>query len=146
MNLGDAFPINYRDQFAHRSIAAGSVFYMHVTDTIPPKVKFFVVAATTGDFAGIVYINSNNNAPPHLASLQVPISRASNVYLHYDSYADCSRVYRWPFGMLRQRVSDDPTSHVGSLDPVCLQCCLGALSSARTISMSVKREFGLLIR
>lgn len=60
MSLSDAFPENYRKDFAQRNLKIGSVIRVYVKDTDPPKEKRFILVGQSYDnllFATIFIIN-----------------------------------------------------------------------------------------
>jgi hypothetical protein len=69
---------------------------------------------------------------------------AGREYLDYDSFADCSQIYKKEFNDLRNQLIDNPSIHIGQLSQKDIESVLKLIKSARTISIKTKREFNLL--
>ena len=110
MSLSDAFPENYRKDFAQRNLKIGSVIRVYVKDTDPPKEKRFILVGQSYNkllFAAI-FINSdiNPNVFPtqELKDLNFLLLAKERSYLDHDSYADCSNIQKrnadWLFDII----------------------------------------------
>lgn len=129
----------------------GSVIYEFVTDTIPPKKKFYIIVGRTSDnlLLSTVYINSNiyekRFPTEELKKLHVKISASNNTFLDYDSYVDCSRMQQKKYDNVKKCVDDGGEfGYYNSLIPEELQEIISTIKSAPTINNYTKKRFGFI--
>jgi hypothetical protein len=147
--LGDAFPEEFRKQFAETNLTIGSVIKTFVTDTTPPKIKRFVILGISADklAIGTLYINSeiNPNLFPtvELKNLHLKLVKENREYLDHDSFLDCSKVYEKEYEDLLAVLQQDASCLIGQLSTDDLKLVKKTVKEARTIPVRTKKKFGL---
>lgn len=151
MPLSDSFPEDFRKEFAARNLKIGSVIRVFMKDTKPPKEKRFIIVGQSSDqlmFASI-FINSEINikifASQELKDLHLELTAADRDYLDHDSYADCSNLKKQDAAGLLKIINDDPSRILGNVSETDLREIKVRIKSARTISHSIKKQFGLFL-
>ncbi|QPH41604.1 hypothetical protein [Pedobacter endophyticus] len=151
MSLSEAFPEDFRADFAKQKLKIGSVIRVFVQDTNPPKEKRFILIGQSYDklmFASI-YINSEINPnvfhSAELRSLNVELIAADREYLDHDSYADCSMIFKRNADWLLHLIKSDPSKIIGELSAEDLKEISSRIKSARTITVAEKKTFGLFL-
>ena len=135
-------------------ISVGAVIFQYVSDTKPPKNKYYIVVGINEQseevLVGTIYINSEVNPyhrnNPKTGALQVPITASENTFLHHDSFIDCSSIYPKRYEDVLKCVSDG-TGRYGyhnNVSEELLSEVISKLRSAPTISAHVKRSFGII--
>ena len=148
--IGPLFPRAEREKFADRNLKIGAVLKMFVPETKPPKPKRFIVVglSTNSILVATIYINTeiNPNLFPteDLWNLHLELKVSGKEYLEYDSFADCSQIYKKEFNDLRNELIDDPSIHIDQLSQTDIENVQNLIRSARTISIKTKSEFNLL--
>lgn len=149
-SFGSLFPNSAKEDFSNRAIHPGSVFKIHVTSTMPPKVKRLVVLAISGDNACVGYLFLNSRINPNvfptagLRSLHLPFEAASRDYLDHDSYLDCSDIKDMDLDELKKIISRDPNQHIGELNDTDLKTAKETVKNAPTISKKQKEKYDLI--
>jgi hypothetical protein len=150
MALSDFFPDAFRKEFSERVLLErGVVIRTHVTDTHPPKIKFFVVLGATKDkiVFGFLLINSQINPhifrDPQIRSWHIPIKAADYGFLSHDSFVDCTQFFEKDCLSLLEKISDSPSIVVGKLSETDFEAVRNAFKSTSTIAANDKRRFGL---
>lgn len=149
MSLSDSFPENFRNEFAQRNLKIGSVIRVYVEDTNPPKEKRFILVGQSFDklMFATIFINSeiNPNVFPNkeLRDLNLKLIASERPYLDHDSYADCSNIKKRDASWLLSVIGDDPTKVIGELTEADLGEIRLRIKSARTITPTIKKTFGL---
>lgn len=148
--LSDAFPDEYKKQFAERSLTIGTVLRMFVEDTNPPKHKFFIVIGFTEEQVGlgVVYINSvinpNRFSTKELQELNLPLIADERKLVDRDCWIDCSKIFEKATDVIYEKIEKNPESVRGELSPDELKQVQIKLMSARTISPKTKKRFGYM--
>lgn len=148
--LGDSFPNSFRRDYSNRNIKAGTVLRTLVLDTKPPKIKRFIIigVSSDGNSIGIVYINTeiNPNVFPtkELKDLHLPIDKDDRGIVDYLSYIDCSRIYERDKKKINELVANDPRILIGELTQQEKGSVISKLASARTISLVIKKKYGVV--
>ena len=131
-------------------IAVGSVIRQFVTDTTPPKVKYFIIIGIDGNTIalGTVFINSKINSyfydNPELLQLQIPISSSEYPILSWDSFIDCSDINTRKISEVLDCLDNDPrTGYCFSVTAEKLREIHTALDKSRKIPVHVKKKFGI---
>lgn len=151
MSLSDCFPENYRKEFAERNLKIGSVIRVYVKDTNPPKEKRFILVGQSYDklIFATIFINSeiNPNIFPtqELRDLNIELTAADRSYLDHDSYADCSNISKRNADWLLAVINNDPKNVIGEVSEADLKEIKVRIKSARTITPSIKKTFGLFL-
>lgn len=130
-------------------LVVGSIIFEHVTDTIPPKEKYYIVVGTSSDqlLLGTVYINSTINPQvfhtQRLRDLHIPISPSDNPFLSHDSFVDCSRINEKPVEKVTACLDsgNNKYGYYGGLDPRSLHEVLSTLQNAPTIKKAIKDKY-----
>ena len=147
--LSDAFPEDFRKQFVDRTLQVGTVLRMYVTDTNPPKTKFFVVIGYSEDkiALGVVYINTeiNPNVFPteELKRLHIPLTPDERGLVETNCHIDCSKIYEKPVEHINELVAANPEYVRGQLNERETGMILATVFSARTVPRVVKRKFDI---
>ncbi len=68
---------------------------------------------------------------------------AGRPYLSHDSFADCSKVYEKDFDEILKVLENDASSLLGELSADDLRLVRQTIKTARTISVRVKKKYGL---
>jgi hypothetical protein len=119
--LGDSFPENIQRKFADTRIKPGSVVKFEVPDTIPPKIKYFIILGADGDniMVATVFINSHINpnifTSEKLKKLHYKLEVVNYNFLEYDSYVDCSDVRERKIENIKNEILNNPAVHQGDL-------------------------------
>lgn len=152
-SLGDHFPNAAREAFGARAVAVGSVLRSKVEDTRPPKYKFYVVMGQNDDTGtttlAVVYVNTHINTrifdTPDKQAMHVPMVAASleGIFDH-DCFADCSQLFEKSADTLSKLVANDPQIVRGTLPAEQVALLRRTAASARTISVRIKKRYGLL--
>ncbi len=127
----------------------GVVIRTQVTETHPPKVKYFVVLGVTKDKVvfGFLLINSQINPnifrDPLIRSWHIPIRAANDDFLTHYSYVDCTQFFEKDCAVLLETVKDMPRTVVGKLSDSDFEAVKRAFKATTTIATNDKRRFGL---
>ncbi len=148
--LGDSFPEEDRRKFAEQNLKAGSVLRALVTETNPPKIKRFIVVSLSADkiMLATLFINSQINlnmfTTEELKRLQVRLEKtAERSYIDFDSFADCSKIYEREVSAVIESIIKDTGMLLGQIGPADLDVLKQTVRSARTVSLSLKKKYGL---
>ncbi len=119
--LGDFLPVEIKTVLAESSIKQGTVVRCFVKNTNPPKEKIFVILGldNAGHFIGAVFINTNVNFyiinNQELLDLQYPIKCCEHNFLKYDSFIDCSKLMKFEFQYIKEKLIENPGCMLGTL-------------------------------
>ncbi|MEP7168117.1 MAG: hypothetical protein ABI855_01980 [Bacteroidota bacterium] len=150
-NLGDAFPEEFKKDFAARNLKPGSVIRCFVFDTKPPKEKRFVILAFSFDkiALGTLYINSEINPnlfrTEELRKLHLKFEIENRPYLEHDSYIDCSDIYEKSFEEIKQILTNNSKALLGELNEKDFKLVSDTVKSAKTITPALKKKFGVFL-
>lgn len=117
-SLSDLFP---KQQYAQLNIKRGTVFFMHVNFTNPPKEKFCMVIDCTSnsDKVALVVINTVPNQNVYrtqaLISLHYKITKSDYPFLKHDSYVDCANLVEFDKTTLYDGAVANPNSLKGEI-------------------------------
>lgn len=93
--LGDFFPPSEKECHISRNLVPGCVIRIHCTFTLPPKIKFLVVAHVTKNPLLFV-INSEISEfvqlRSYLLDCQILLPASEYEFLDHDSYLDCGQI------------------------------------------------------
>jgi hypothetical protein len=148
--LGDSFPEEFRRRFAEKNLKVGSVIRAIVKDTTPPKTKRFILIGISGDKLAVATLYLNTEINPNvfttneLRNLHLKMEAIGRSYLSHDSFADCSKVYEKEFAEILKVLESDASSILGELNAADLDQVKQTVKIARTISVHVKKKYGLL--
>lgn len=146
--LSEVLPSELLNTRQFNKIEVGTVLRM-MSNTRPPKVKFFVVIGTHENniALGTVYINSNINTTvnysAYLQALHHQITPDDYDFLSHNSYIDCSGIYERDLSEILQAVNYDNKRIVGYLNTTDLDLVKRNLIQSNTIKGKIKRRFGL---
>lgn len=142
--LGDSFPENFKKKFSSDNVKQGAVLKTFSNHTNPPKEKRYVIVGIKGNSVGIVFINTDNNAPPKLQQFQKPIPRLKNEkILDWDSFIDCSKIYEEELEDLRKKLEENPKVHLGDISTSDLSGIITLVKSSPNIDDKALEKFGL---
>lgn len=142
--LGDNFPDAFKKAYSIRALNPGSVIRTHSNHTKPPKEKRFIIAGVKGNSIGVVYINSENSAPPKLQSFQKSIIRENReAYLDRDSFVDCSKIYEYELEDLKRLVERNPEINLGIISTADLLDVIYLLQNSPNTDDKTLDKFGL---
>lgn len=150
MSLSASFPEDFRNEFAKRNLKIGAVIRLFVTDTNPPKQKLLILIGQSFDklYFATVFINSEINPnvfrTQELKDLNFLLKASEKNYLKHDSFADCSGIAKRPIDWLQQTLTDYPAAVIGQLSAADLREIHTRIKAARTISVAIKKLFGLI--
>lgn len=95
MQFGDALSSADKLKYVRQSLIPGRILHLHCTFTTPPKNKFLVLASVEPTSLMFV-INSQIShwleTRPDLRDRQVTIRQTDHLYLHRDSFLNCTEV------------------------------------------------------
>lgn len=150
MSLSEFFSDSQKADLANitfEKLEVGTIFFMPVQDTSPPKSKYFIVVGKNNDsccFASI-YINSEINVKinysQELRNLHIPLLQELNPFLNHDSYANCSTIHEKDYTSI---VADHMKIVDGVVHPDTFRIILDTLKNAKTISKRLKERYGLI--
>jgi len=147
--LGDGFPQEYKDSFAIRNVKERAVIRAFVPNTNPPKEKRFILVAVKYDklvFA-TVFINTEINAnifkDADTRQLHLPFDTADREYLDHPSFVDCSQLILRDKAWLEKILGEDNSRLIGEVSEDDFTLIKKTIKSAKTISVSNKKNFGL---
>jgi hypothetical protein len=123
----------------------GSVIRLKVTDTNPPKTKWFVIVGQAGDQYAIVYINTGLRwVPPDLQGSQLPIIEKDCPFLDHDSHIDCGDLREKPAKKIDSLHKEDPSIFKGILPAPQLRAVQELIKKAKSIAPALKKKYGLV--
>jgi hypothetical protein len=130
----------------------GCIIFDRVTDTKPPKDKYFIIVGVTSDELALatVYINTDINPnifrTQRLRDLHVTIPRDENPFLSWDSFVDCSMIHEKSVQVVKDCLdSNNPRyGYISNVDPITLELVTRTVTAAFTIPMAQKSKFSLL--
>jgi len=129
-------------------IDIGTVIKLHVTDTTPPKTKYFIIVGFSNDKVSLaaIYINSNINENVNycdtLKQLQIIVPQNDHSFLKWDSYADCSKINEKNRSDIERACNEKSDICVGCIVPEKLTEIITTIRHATTIKGKVKNKFG----
>lgn len=150
MSLGEAFPDNFKREFANRQLKPGVVIKAFVDDTNPPKEKRFIVVGTNSDSneAAVIFINSelrlHANWNITFKNAQKLLKSDNREFLDKDSYVDCARLYKKNLRSLKENLKENPGLIIGNLSENDEKLIFGTLSGSQLLSTKEKRKFNLI--
>lgn len=124
----------------------GSVIRTQVTDTTPPKIKWFIIVGEADGDLAIVYINTDPRiqAPTaELQGLQLPLIEKECPFLEYDSHVDCSDLREKKVKGIEKLLQQDPKRLKGILTPSKLKEVQDLIKKAKSVSPFHKKKYGL---
>lgn len=147
--LGDLFPPEWRAERASQQLQPGAVLRTLVTDTTPPKIKRWVVVATSADtlLLGLVYINSEINPnifPAQDRHLHVPMVPDARGLVEKPCFADCSVLHTMSLAKAQALLTEDAVCLLGHLAEHELGHFQQTVAGSRRMSTVEKRRFGLI--
>lgn len=144
--LGDSFPSEFREDFCDRCLVRGAVLRARVEETIPPKIKLFVIWGsdkTTHQLA-VSFINSKMTSIRWLQTLEHPLLVSNNSFLIHDSFLECHRIYEKDLTKIRELLKAESEIFLGNLSPADLSAAERMISAAKTIEPKLKRKYGFI--
>jgi len=146
--LGDQFPPKYREDFCKSHLIKGAVLKTYVEETVPPKIKLFVIWGMEESFnkIGVSFINSDIAYIRNkwLRDLQHPLLSRNNPFLTRDSFLDCSRIYEKNFKVVRDLFIEDIDIFLGNISHGDLLASEDIIRNAKTIELKLKRRYGFI--
>lgn len=137
---------------SHQSqqLVVGTVIRSFVTDTTPPKYKYWIIVGVTAEEVELatVYINTRPNdfilRNPTLSEAQFPITADSRRLVEYNCYANCSELKRKGAADIQQLIDEHPEYVRGELYPEEIDHMLKLVRESPNISNRDKRRFGII--
>lgn len=122
------------------------MFRLFAPETTPPKIKRFILLAfdEKAESAAILFINTEILRNPYIKALQYPIKASEKPFISHDSFIDCSHLYERDLAPLRRVFIDDLGIYLGALSSQDLKAMSALVQTAKTISPTLKRKYGLL--
>lgn len=149
-NLGDFFSKDLKEQLASHNFKTGAVLRYHIEFTNPPKIKRLVVVGFDAQkvlFASVL-INTEINPKifpnPALKDLHFELDVANRPYLDHTSFVNCAEIFEQEVEIVRNKLVEQVNTHVGELSEQDLAAVLEKIRGAKTISLKLKRKYGLL--
>jgi hypothetical protein len=146
--LGDQFPSQIREDFCKRNLIRGAVLRAHTEETVPPKIKLFVVwgLEESLDQIGVSFINSEIKSikSPRLQALQHPLLSKNNPFLIHDSFLECSRIYEKNLKVVRGLLMANSEVFLGNISPEDLLAAEKIIGNASTIEEKLKKRYGFI--
>lgn len=133
------------------NVSIGMVLKLHVIDTIPPKVKRFIIVGITDDEVSFatIYINSEINEyvnwSEELKALHICFESKGRNYLDHTSYIDCSKLVIKDCLEIENIVKNRPKSVIGQLSFDDFSIVKTMIISANTIKGKHKNKFGFYV-
>ena len=144
--LGGQFPPKYREEFCKSHLIKGAVLRTYVEETVPPKIKLFVIWGVEESLnkIGVSFINSDiaSIRSQWLQDLQHPLLSRNNPFLVCDSFLDCSRIYEKDFKVVRDLFTENTDIFLGNISPGDLLASEDIIRNAKTIEVKLKRRYG----
>ena len=142
--LGDRFPDHFKKNFSSDNVKVGAVLKTFSNHTKPPKEKRCIIVGIKGNSVGVVYINTENNAPSKLKSYQKPISKKGNEsILEWDSFIDCANLYEEDLEDLKRKIEDNANAHLGDISTSDLSGIITLVKGSPKIDDKTLEKFGL---
>jgi len=120
MSLHDNLDSNFKSKLYLSILKKGDVLLKNFPESDHPK--YFIIAGMndTKVFVCSIFINSEihpslQNKPKQL-KLQIPIMKAKNKFLKYDSYANCAYPIKLDGNQLASQINDGICKTIGSID------------------------------
>ena len=149
-SLGEFFGDSHKDAFAQQAVTVGAVVKVWLTTTTPPKEKRIIIVGTTasGDYLGVVLINSNINWNVHrnrdIIDFQYFLRAEECGFLDHDSYADCLNLHEISRSRVVAEVLVDFQKALGQVDGDLYAEILARVKSSPAITQKTRKRFGLL--
>lgn len=138
MSLGDLLGNSDKSKLIKQSLNIGDVFLKNFDGIDHPK--FFIVAGICQDkiFLCSIYINSRIHPSimqrQNLLELQIPLKKSNNLFLSYDSFANCSTPIPMESEPLSNWIADGSCKVIGSLFKDDLEMITNALINSGLLS------------
>ena len=148
-SLGDFFSDDRKNAFVEQSITVGSVIKVWLTTTTPPKEKRIIVVGTTstGDYLGVVLINSEINWNVHrnreIIDYQYFLRIEDCSFIDHDSYADCLNLHEIARSMVLAEVVNDLQKALGRVADDLFADILGRVKTSPAITPKTRKKYGL---
>lgn len=149
-SLGDFFADDQKNEFANQLVRVGAVVKIWLTTTIPPKEKRVVIVGitATGDYLGVVLINTNINwnvhRNPDMYDYQYFLRGHDCDFLDHDSYADCLNMQELPRSYVVNTLQNDLQLALGDVPDDLLNELISRVKTSPAISMKIRRKYGLI--
>ncbi len=151
-NLSDCFPTDYKEDFSNRNIKIGTIIRCFVGDTNPPKIKRFLIVATSNDHLALAVLYFNTEINPNifisqeLKDLHIQFVKQNREhYLDSDCYLDCSVIIEKEYSWLQSSIVNSPDIVLGEMESKDFDIVKSKIKSTRTISLNKKKKFNLHI-
>lgn len=120
MSLLENLDSNFKSKLYLGTLKKGDVLLKNFPESDHPE--YFIIAGMndTKVFVCSIFINSEihpslRNKPKQL-KLQIPIMKAKNKFLKYDSYANCAYPIKLDGNQLASQINDGTCKTIGSID------------------------------
>lgn len=130
------------------ALLIGTVLRMMVKDTIPPKIKRFIIVGESEDSLTLasVYINTELNMKVHynldLQCQQVELAAHGRSYLDHASFVDCSKLKIIDRDELYAIIQNRPEVIIGRIDQQDFEIIKRQITCSPTIKGKIKKRYG----
>ncbi|GGM95079.1 hypothetical protein GCM10010967_30580 [Dyadobacter beijingensis] len=130
------------------STLIGTVIRMMVRDTIPPKIKRFIIVGASADTLTLasVYINTELNIKVNynldLRCQHIEFDVAGRDYLDHTSFVDCSKLKIIEREELCEIIRNRPAVVIGHLSVSDLELVRRQIVHSPTIKGKIKKRYG----
>lgn len=151
MNIADAFPESYRQDFANRNIDIGSAILIKMPDFDVNYDKYVIYlseSASDQTKCGILIINTkinqNINFNIYLLSQHILIDVLRHDFLDEDSYIDCTQIHPKDIQEIVDHISNNPKNLCGNVQEDIMIKVKDLLINSRVLSNNDKRKYKLI--
>ena len=129
-------------------IAIGNVLFLYVSDTNPPKKKYFFVLGITDDtlYLATFYVNSkvnpNVNRTGDAKKYNVLLKCSEYTFLKYDSYLDCTNLIIKPRYEIEWALYKRPEAKIFQLNDEQIEFLHHILRASPYIKGKYKKKYG----
>lgn len=151
MNIADAFPESYRQDFANRNIDIGSAILIKMPDFDVNYNKYVIYLSDSiidDTKCGIIVINTkineNINFSSYLMSQHILIDVLRHDFLEEDSYIDCTQIHQKDIQEIIDHISNNPKNLCGNVQEDIMAKVKALLVNSRVLSNNDKRKYKLI--
>jgi hypothetical protein len=139
MDLKVRFSAEERLKFVRERFQAGAVIKLDCDFTTPPKPKRLLVVAANRGRPLLFLINTSPTEfaknRPRLINQHLPLAKADENFLDYDSFLDCSTAYdNFDSREIEKTLADDTSLFLGNISRECAAKILELVADSPTLS------------
>ena len=137
MNLGEHFSDAEKAKFVERNLRPSHVIKLFCHTTKPPKEKRLVIASINPELLLFV-INTEiprfKASRPYLKTQQILLEKAQQNFIDYDSWLDCSEVFReFSVELVKEILLNDISRILGKLNNDVIAQVMDVVSESETL-------------